>query len=131
MKTILTASLIFTKHTHRDHVQGGNSILHTGLTNGQHKLVLFFISKHVSPGYAEDGIPLITFPDQLDDQAELQGFIGRIWDMNMPLICVHPENDISQVKKGHKDGLITNYKGGIYIICLNGTKSEFISYKCY
>jgi hypothetical protein len=37
------------------------------------------------------------------DQAELHGVIGRIRDINMPLISVYLANDVNQVEKGSQD----------------------------
>ena len=54
----------------------------------------------IKSGYAEDGTLVTTFTGQLEDQAELHGVIGRIRDINMPLISVYPAN---QVEKGSQD----------------------------
>ena len=63
----------------------------------------WFEDMAITTGYAEDGTPVTTFTGQLDDQAELHGVIGRIRDINMPLISVYPTNDANQVEKGSQD----------------------------
>jgi hypothetical protein len=63
----------------------------------------WFEGMAIKTGYAEDGTPVTTITGQLDDQAELHGVIGRIRDINMPLISVYPANDVNQVEKGSQD----------------------------
>jgi hypothetical protein len=63
----------------------------------------WFEDMAITTGYAEDGTPVTTFTGLLDDQAELHGVIGRIRDINMPLISVYPADDVNQVEKGSQD----------------------------
>jgi hypothetical protein len=49
----------------------------------------WFEDMEISTGYAEDGTPVTTFTGQLDDQAALHGVLGKIRDINMPLISVN------------------------------------------
>jgi len=63
----------------------------------------WFEDMAINTGFTEDGTPVTTFTGQLDDQAELHGVIGRIRDINMPLISVYPVNDVNQVEKGSLD----------------------------
>ena len=57
----------------------------------------------ITTGYAEDGTPVTTFTGQLDDQAALHGVLGRIRDINMPLISVYPTNDVNHVTTDLQD----------------------------
>lgn len=63
----------------------------------------WFEDMAITTGYAEDGTPVTTFTGQLDDQAELHGVIGRIRDINMPLISVYPADDVNQLEVGSQD----------------------------
>jgi len=63
----------------------------------------WFEDMAITTGYAEDRTPVTTFTGQLDDQAELHGVIGRIRDINMPLISVYPANDVNHVTIDQQD----------------------------
>ncbi len=43
----------------------------------------------IATGFAEDGTPITTFTGPLVDQAALHGVLGKIRDINMPLISVN------------------------------------------
>ncbi len=43
----------------------------------------------ISTGFDEDGAPITTFSGPIIDQAALHGVLGRIRDMNLPLISVN------------------------------------------
>ena len=49
----------------------------------------WFEEMAIKTGFAEDRTPVTTFTGQLDDQAALQGVLGKIRDINMPLISVN------------------------------------------
>jgi len=51
----------------------------------------------ITTGYSEDGTPITTFTGPIVDQAALHGVLGRIRDINMPLISVN------QVETDSKD----------------------------
>ena len=57
----------------------------------------------IKTGFAEDGTPVTTFTGQLDHQAALHGVIGRIRDINMPLISVCPINAVNRVEIDPQD----------------------------
>ena len=49
----------------------------------------WFEDMEISTGYAEDGTPVTTFTGPIVDQAALHGVLGKIRDINMPLISVN------------------------------------------
>jgi hypothetical protein len=63
----------------------------------------WFEDMAITTGYAEDGTPVTTFTGQLGDQAALHGVLGRIRDINMPLISVYPTNDVNHVTTDLQD----------------------------
>ena len=63
----------------------------------------WFEDMAINAGFTEDGTPMTTFTGQLDDQATLHGVIGRIRDINMPLISVYPANNVNQVEMDPQD----------------------------
>ena len=57
-------------------------------------------------GLSDDGTPITTFTGQIADQTALHGMLGKIRDMNLPLISV------TQVKANSKDESQTGSEGG-------------------
>ena len=58
----------------------------------------WFEDMAIKTGFAEDGTPVTTFTGPIIDQAALHGVLGKIRDINMPLISVN------QVEIDTKDG---------------------------
>jgi len=54
----------------------------------------------IAAGCAEDGTPVTTFVGHLVDQAALHGVLGKIRDINMPLISVCPVDDVAPAEPG-------------------------------
>jgi hypothetical protein len=49
--------------------------------------------------FAEDGTPVTVFTGSIVDQAALHGVLGKIRDINMPLISVNQTSPDSAAKK--------------------------------
>ena len=60
----------------------------------------WFESMTIATGCAEDDTPITTFVGHLIDQAALHGVLGKIRDINMPLISVRSVSDVDQIKPG-------------------------------
>jgi hypothetical protein len=49
----------------------------------------WFEDMAITTGFTEDGTPVTTFTGPIIDQAALHGVLGKIRDINMPLISVN------------------------------------------
>ena len=49
----------------------------------------WFEDMTIKTGFTEDGTPVTTFTGPIIDQAALHGVLGKIRDINMPLISVN------------------------------------------
>ena len=52
----------------------------------------WFEGMTIATGCGEDGTPITTFTGHLADQAALHGVLGRIRDINMPLLSVNVDS---------------------------------------
>jgi len=50
----------------------------------------WFEGLKITSGFGEDGTPITIFTGQVVDQAALHGVLGKIRDINLPLISVNP-----------------------------------------
>ena len=66
----------------------------------------------ITTGSGEDGTPITTFTGPVADQAALHGVMGRIRDINMPLISVTPIKSNSKDKANTWCSEQANPEGG-------------------
>ncbi len=59
----------------------------------------WFEGLKMSTEFAEDGTPITVFSGSIVDQAALHGVLGKIRDINMPLISVNQTSPDSAAKK--------------------------------